>query len=642
MTMVKEKFRESIRFRFLSILALVLALGAGVATTVVAMLEEDTLEHSLTTKGASFASYIAKLSQDPLIMKDSIQLDSLVSLANKDEDICYTVITDAQGTFITSQYASMNYTVPRFKAILSGLPRDRELPDMIAAIKQKESIIELSVPIRTGADTIGAVIIGLSEYTIHGQIRETILSVIALNVLVAVFLGVILFKYSRKTILDPISELGHAANRIAEGDLSTHVQIETTGEIRALIDDFNQMAANLEKTTVSRNYLDEIIGSMSDALIVVSPDRTITQVNAATTAFLGYHETELVGRPMNIILPVEEEANRDPLAPLLEQGLESVNSVETTFRTRVGEKIPMLISASVLRSKNGGVEGVVCAARDITERKKAEEELKKSALDIKEMYDELRTFSYITYHDLRAPLVNIKGFTKELDSGVRELGHLRAEVLEHLEESQRARYLQVVEQDIPEALKFIDSSAGRIDMLINSILKLSRVERRKIVRDTVRTEQMVRAILNALAHQIRSRGISVMVGRLPDLVTDPTVLEQIIGNLLDNAIKYLDRDRPGEISITAEQSDGQTIFHIQDNGRGMAAEDIPRSFESFRRLGKQDVPGEGMGLAYVKTSVRKLGGRVWCESTPGRGSTFSFSLPFTERVSSPGGVPGAN
>jgi signal transduction histidine kinase len=115
-------------------------------------------------------------------------------------------------------------------------------------------------------------------------------------------------------------------------------------------------------------------------------------------------------------------------------------------------------------------------------------------------------------------------------------------------------------------------------------------------------------------------------------------VELIIGNLLDNAIHYMDPGRPGEIAITAELSDGQTIFHIRDNGRGMATEDIPRAFESFRRVGKQDVPGEGMGLAYVKTSVRMLGGRVWCESVPGQGTMFSVSLP-VRRTESPAMLP---
>ena len=117
------------------------------------------------------------------------------------------------------------------------------------------------------------------------------------------------------------------------------------------------------------------------------------------------------------------------------------------------------------------------------------------------------------------------------------------------------------------------------------------------------------------------------VGNLPAIVTDKAALEQIFGNLLDNAIKYLDADRRGEIAITADEYDDNIFFHVRDNGRGMAPEDIPKAFEIFRRVGRQDVPGEGMGLAYVKTLVRLLGGHITCESASGSGTTFSFSIP---------------
>ena len=104
-------------------------------------------------------------------------------------------------------------------------------------------------------------------------------------------------------------------------------------------------------------------------------------------------------------------------------------------------------------------------------------------------------------------------------------------------------------------------------------------------------------------------------------------MEQIISNLLMNAIIYLDKSRPGRITVTGERNSKDTIYRIQDNGRGIALDDMPKIFELFRRAGKQDVPGEGMGLAYVRTLVRRFGGRIWCESELGEGSTFTFTIP---------------
>ena len=113
---------------------------------------------------------------------------------------------------------------------------------------------------------------------------------------------------------------------------------------------------------------------------------------------------------------------------------------------------------------------------------------------------------------------------------------------------------------------------------------------------------------------------------MPHVWADRTAREQIFGNILSNAINYLTSDRPGEIIVTAERHPAYTTFFVQDNGRGIAAEDIPKIFEPFRRVGKQDVPGEGMGLTYVQTLVRRHGGNIWCRSTLGVGTTFVFTV----------------
>jgi signal transduction histidine kinase len=120
---------------------------------------------------------------------------------------------------------------------------------------------------------------------------------------------------------------------------------------------------------------------------------------------------------------------------------------------------------------------------------------------------------------------------------------------------------------------------------------------------------------------------TVTVGPLPEVVADRTSMEQIMGNLLDNALKYLVPDRPGKLEISAGQDPDETIFRIRDNGRGITADDMPKVFAPFRRIGRQDTPGEGMGLPYVQALVRRHGGRIWCESEPGVGTTFAFTIP---------------
>jgi signal transduction histidine kinase len=199
-------------------------------------------------------------------------------------------------------------------------------------------------------------------------------------------------------------------------------------------------------------------------------------------------------------------------------------------------------------------------------------------------------------------------------------------VLPHLDEKQRRAVTMALQEDVPEALGFIDSSVTRMDNFINAVLKLSRLGRRELKLEPVDMEALVQATLETLAHQIEERQVKVTVGSLPEVVADRTSMEQIVGNLLNNAVLYLASDRPGEIEVTAELGDDETTFRVRDNGRGIAEEDMPKVFAPFRRAGKQDVPGEGMGLAYVQTLVRRHGGRIWCESEPRVGTTFSFTI----------------
>ena len=238
--------------------------------------------------------------------------------------------------------------------------------------------------------------------------------------------------------------------------------------------------------------------------------------------------------------------------------------------------------------------------------------------------EELKRFTYIVSHDLRAPLVNLKGFAAELASSLDVIRPVFETLSPHMDEKQRSAVTMTLLEDMPEALAFIDASVTRMDHFISALLTLSRLGRRELDLERINMEALVQTTLETLAHQIEQRQVQVTVGSLPELVADRTSLEQIVGNILNNAILYLEPERPGEIEITGERNGDETIFRVRDNGRGIAPEDMDKVFAPFRRAGKQDVPGEGMGLAYVQTLVRRHGGRIWCESEPGIGTTFSL------------------
>jgi signal transduction histidine kinase len=189
------------------------------------------------------------------------------------------------------------------------------------------------------------------------------------------------------------------------------------------------------------------------------------------------------------------------------------------------------------------------------------------------------------------------------------------------------RVTQLLETDMPESLQFINSSVDRLDRMVNALLTLSRMGHREMSCNVVDLRELVNTVLESQQHQINECNIQIDVGALPKVRIDHLAMEQIIGNLVDNAIKYLDPDRPGKIEIVSTDSGDNYLFAVQDNGRGIAAADCEKIFEIFRRVGKQDKPGDGMGLAYVRTLVRQLGGSIWCESKLGAETKMNFIVP---------------
>jgi signal transduction histidine kinase len=142
--------------------------------------------------------------------------------------------------------------------------------------------------------------------------------------------------------------------------------------------------------------------------------------------------------------------------------------------------------------------------------------------------------------------------------------------------------------------------------------------------------EVVQGLADAIRHQMDAAGAEVVIAPdLPDLVADRLAIEQIFGNLLDNAVKYLDPSRPGRIEVAAQAAGARIVVRVSDNGRGIAPADHARVFELFRRAGTQDRPGDGIGLAHVKALIRALGGRIELSSELGRGTTFLVTLPRT-------------
>ncbi|MGP0062526.1 MAG: sensor histidine kinase [Isosphaeraceae bacterium] len=274
---------------------------------------------------------------------------------------------------------------------------------------------------------------------------------------------------------------------------------------------------------------------------------------------------------------------------------------------------------------------------EITEVDRAFHEM---ADNLSQQKQENEMFVYSVSHDLRSPLVNLQGFSEELNVSYRDLESLfrREEVPAGI----RERGLRLMASDIEESIRFIQTAVGRLARIIDALLRLSRAGRVEYQWQSVDVASTVRKIVEALQDSISGKGAEVVVDDLPPSWGDPTALEQIFANLIGNAVQYLDPARPGRIKIGVTDLDGPgnpaglRVYYVEDNGLGIPPAYHQRMFTAFNRLHADAAQGEGIGLALVRRMVERHGGRIWLESAAGVGTTFFVALPSSPRDGSAG------
>jgi PAS domain S-box-containing protein len=613
MTGLKRIFSDNIRFRFLSVTAIILVAGTLTLSSIIAVTQEKILQNSLLANGQSLASFIAKLSKDPLVIKDVNQLNAIVNEANK-EDIVYTVISDEEGHILTSQFASINYRSPRYRSLLAGLSRDHELREIIAAIKKQEPIREVSVPVMIDIKPIGKVSIGISEYRMRRQIVQSVLFVIVLNLFVALALGLALFFASKKMILDPVTALSHATSALAVGDFSSRVNVETTGEVKLLVDRFNHMLDNLEKVTVSKAYVDAIIKSMIDTLIVASTDGRILLANAAVLSLLGYEEEELVGKPIEIIFDDSTAAGNEMLGKIVAKG--RVSNVETTYRTKDGTRVVMLFSGSTMTDRNG-IYGVVCVAKDVTERKQSEEDKQKlvSQLIQVQKMESVGQLAGGIAHDFNNILTAIIG------------------------------NCNIVQKKLPAddpVRLYVDTvftAAQKAAGLVKSLLAFSR--KQVISPLNMDLNDFIRKEIHFLGRVI-GENIELQITLFDHAIiifADMTQMEQVLINLATNARDAMPGG--GKLILQTEQvvldnefrrrrgfgtRGAYAVLTVRDTGHGIDEQIKEKIFEPFFTT-KEVGRGTGLGLSTVYGIIKQNSGYITVDSELGKGTVFKIYLP---------------
>ncbi len=262
-------------------------------------------------------------------------------------------------------------------------------------------------------------------------------------------------------------------------------------------------------------------------------------------------------------------------------------------------------------------------------------ELLRANRDLDQKNTENEMFVYSVSHDLRSPLVNLQGFSKELGASRDDLLRLTAGLLD---DAARARMQTVLERDVPESIHYIQTAVTRLSAIIDALLRLSRAGRIEYEPTAVELAPVIARILTAMRGSIAARGAEISVKALPPAWGDATALEQAFANLIGNAVNYLDPSRPGHIEIGALETpppgcENLQVYFVKDNGLGIAEAYLGKVFAVFQRLHPKAAPGEGIGLALVRRMIERHGGKVWVESVEKEGSTFFLALP--DRAHSP-------
>ena len=348
----------------------------------------------------------------------------------------------------------------------------------------------------------------------------------------------------------------------------------------------------------------EILDTMADALFVIDAAGSIRVVNHAVHTLLGYRESDLIGRSIDRLeeTAADETISRT-LRDLARRG--PIRDQERLLRHKDGEGISVSVSISPV-SQQDVQEGAVVIARDIRERKRAEEELRRALRRLEQSNRELEDFAYVASHDLQEPLRKIQAFGDLLKS--KHASGLDAQARDYIERMQ--------------------SAAKRMQILINDLLSFSRVTTKAQPFVRVDLGEIARDVAHDLEIRTQETGGTIVVGNMPVIDADPLQMRQLLQNLAGNALKF---HRPGvapRVDVQGAVENGRCRITVSDNGIGFEQKYADRIFTMFERLHpRARYEGTGIGLSICRKIAERHGGEIRAQSVPGEGSTFVVTLP---------------
>jgi PAS domain S-box-containing protein len=356
---------------------------------------------------------------------------------------------------------------------------------------------------------------------------------------------------------------------------------------------------DMKKTVKKVAKPEEVIEAIGDGISIQDTSYVIVYQNEKHRSLFGDHTGEHCYKAYQLR---DSECEACPIAHTFNDG--KTHTIQMELQSGSGIRCLEVTASSLTDSKGKTIAGIE-VVRDITERKQAEEHLRKLSDELSRSNTDLQQFAYVASHDLQEPLRVIAGFVKLLAK----------------------RYKGQLDDEAEQFINYTVDGVKTMEMLIKDLLEYSRVQSNGMALKPSDCDKLVKECVKSLQTVIEESGAKVTYDSLPNVKADASQLVRVFQNLISNAVKFHGDEKP-KVHISAEKKENEWVFSIRDNGIGINPKQAERIFLIFQRLHtKEEYPGTGVGLAICKRIIEHHGGRIWVESEVGRGSTFFFTIP---------------
>jgi PAS domain S-box-containing protein len=568
--------------------AIVVAFGI-VLTALSVRSQNERLRHELEDRGKLLTTVIAANTTDALAMIEVRELRRMIAEARDQENVLDAVAFDEDGRVLTDG----TVVNPKRHELISEAALRHIQGSQALLVEFAGDVMTVTKPVHLGGRILGGVRL---QYSLAGLAEDQASLARRTFMVGAIFalLGVIAAALLTEAVTRPLKEVIRATRALSEGEPAPRVPVRTADEVGELAEAFNEMTRNLRDTTVSRDYLDRVLETMGECLVVTGPDGTITRVNPAVCRLSGVGEEELLGQNIRDLFraPLGHISLLDALQP---DG--TAYGLETELLAKGGETVPVIVSVGVMEASAGRTRSFVVVAADIGDRLRHEQQK-----------DEFVT---MVHHEVRAPLTAVRGAIGLLEGGVAgELGERGRELVEiALRNSER------MERLVNDILASRKLDSGRMEFHLEDVELLSLVQQAIESTAAYASKHDVRIELDEAVPKATVR-------------VDPDRMIQVLTNVLSNAVRF---SAGGEVvSVTMARGEKNLRVAVSDKGPGIAEDFQDHVFEAFAR-GEHDAwrhrSGTGLGMSISKGIIEELGGVITFDTEIGAGTTFFIDVP---------------